>query len=88
MMSTIRDYAKLSADLVDAPHLEQPPVAIRFSDSAPDGLDTPAKHIAAGCRFWEDATFAMSAKDHEMCAIDMGYVAVSKTYLPAETPAE
>jgi uncharacterized protein (DUF169 family) len=72
MMSTIRNYAKLSADLVDALHLEQPPVAICFSDSAPDGLDAPAKRVAAGCQFWEDATvatFATSAKDHEMCAI-------------------
>lgn len=71
-MSTTPNYAKLSADLVDALHLEQPPVAICFSDTAPDGLDAPAKDVAAGCRFWEDATvatFATSAKDHEMCAI-------------------
>jgi uncharacterized protein (DUF169 family) len=71
-MTTTPDYAKLSAGLAAALHLEQPPIAICFSDAAPDGLHAPAKQVAAGCRFWEDATvaaFATSSKDHEMCAI-------------------
>jgi uncharacterized protein (DUF169 family) len=71
-MPTTHDYARLAKDLVDALHLEQPPVAICFSDSAPDGLKQPAKSVAAGCQFWEDATvatFSTSAKDHELCAI-------------------
>jgi uncharacterized protein (DUF169 family) len=66
------NYAKLSEDLVDALHLEQPPVALCFSDAAPEGAGVPARSVAAGCQFWEDATvatFSTSAKDHELCAI-------------------
>jgi uncharacterized protein (DUF169 family) len=71
-MSTTRDYAKFSTDLVNALHLEHPPVALCFSDAVPDGLKAPATPVAAGCKFWEDATvasFTTSANDHELCAI-------------------
>jgi len=71
-MPTTRDYSKLSADLVDALHLQQPPVALCFSDAVPAGLEAPAEPVAAGCKFWEDATvasFTTSANDHELCAI-------------------
>lgn len=57
---------------MDALRLDQPPVALCFSDSVPAGLQGPAKPVAAGCKFWEDATvasFATSANDHELCAI-------------------
>ena len=65
-------YAMLSAALRDALSLDQPPVAICFTDSVPAGIDAPAKQAPAGCRFWEDAThatFATSAGDHNLCAI-------------------
>jgi uncharacterized protein (DUF169 family) len=71
-MSTTRNYTQLSKDLVDALHLEQSPVAICFSEDAPEGLPAPPRNVAAGCQFWEDATaatFATSAKDHDLCAI-------------------
>ena len=71
-MSNTRNYAKLSKDLVSALHLQQSPVAICFSDDAPEGSAAPARSVAAGCQFWEDATvstFATSAKDHDLCAI-------------------
>jgi uncharacterized protein (DUF169 family) len=68
----MHDYAKISAEIVGALQLKQPPVAICFTDTVPSGLDGPANRAAAGCRFWEDATsssFATSAADHSMCAI-------------------
>lgn len=71
-MAANQDYAMLSADLRNALNLDQPPVAICFTDTVPAGIDTPAKQAPAGCRFWEDAThatFATSAADHNLCAI-------------------
>jgi uncharacterized protein (DUF169 family) len=71
-MPTTPNYAKLSEDLVSALDLEQSPVAICFSDAAPEGVGVPAGQAAAGCQFWEEATvatFATTAKDHELCAI-------------------
>ena len=62
----------LSADLRNALGLDQPPVAICFTDAVPAGIDVPANRAPAGCRFWEDAThatFATSAEDHNLCAI-------------------
>lgn len=52
--------------------LQQPPVAISFSDSVPNGIAAHSGQVPAGCRFWEDAaaaTFATSAADHNLCAI-------------------
>lgn len=71
-MPTNHAYAKLSAELVEALHLDRSPVAICFADTVPEGLTAPANRVPAGCRFWEDATngaFATSAGDHSMCAI-------------------
>jgi uncharacterized protein (DUF169 family) len=71
-MLTKDDYAGLSADVVGALVLLQPPVAICFTDSVPDGVEAPAGRVPAGCRFWQDATtgsFATSAVDHSLCAI-------------------
>jgi uncharacterized protein (DUF169 family) len=71
-MSTIRRHARLSANLVEALHLDHSPVAICFADAVPEGLDAPPNRVPAGCRFWEDATravFATSAGDHSLCAI-------------------
>lgn len=71
-MSTSHQYAKLSADLTAALHLEQTPVAISFTDTIPAGVSTASARVAAGCRFWQEATtatFATSAEDHNLCAI-------------------
>jgi len=68
----MNDYSKISAEITGALQLKQPPVAICFTDAVPSGLYGPADRVAAGCRFWEDATggaFATSAADHSMCAI-------------------
>ena len=65
-------YSALTEVLTGALHLRQPPIAICFTDSIPDGLQAHDGRVPAGCRFWEDATataFATSAADHSMCAI-------------------
>jgi uncharacterized protein (DUF169 family) len=65
-------YAELSEELTALLHLEQPPVAISFSNSAPPGIAAHGGQAPAGCRFWQDAgraAFFTSASDHELCAI-------------------
>lgn len=68
----MKSYAALSQTLVEALHLEQPPIAISFSDGLPAGVKSYEGHAPAGCRFWQDATtstFTTSTRDHELCAI-------------------
>jgi len=65
-------YSGLAARLAKSLDLGQPPVAIGFSSSIPTDMCGPADRVPAGCRFWEDAagaTFATSARDHNLCAI-------------------
>ncbi len=62
----------LSQELVELLHLQQPPVAISFSDARPAGVKMFSGQAPAGCRFWQDAassSFTTSARDHELCAI-------------------
>jgi len=71
-MPSQESYAKLSADLTGALSLAQPPIAISFADTVPAGVGTPSARVAAGCRFWQDASnesFATSSEDHSTCAI-------------------
>lgn len=66
------EYRKIAETLTDCLSLKQPPVAICFTDSVPDGVRQHEGRVPAGCRFWEDAaaaTFATSAPDHALCAI-------------------
>lgn len=66
------DFAAVTDTLTASLHLQQPPVAISFTDSLPAGVPAHAGRVPAGCRFWEDAAdsmFATSAADHYGCAI-------------------
>lgn len=66
------NFAAIAESLTEALHLKQPPVAITFSDAAPEGVPAHAGRVPAGCRFWEDAAggaFATTAEDHYRCAI-------------------
>ncbi len=66
------DFASLADTLTASLYLQQPPVAISFSDSPPSGVSLHSGRVPAGCRFWEDAAtaaFATSAADHYRCAI-------------------
>jgi len=65
-------FSHLAARLTIALDLRQPPVAISFSSSIPNGIGGHPGRVPAGCRFWEDAAgaaFATSAADHNLCAI-------------------
>ncbi len=67
-----RDFAVIANSLITALHLQQPPVAISFTDSIPADLPAHSGRVPAGCRFWEDgaaAAFATTAADHYRCAI-------------------
>lgn len=69
---TDKTNARLAARLTVCLELHQPPVAIGFSRSIPSGMVSHTGRVAAGCRFWEDATgaaFATSSEDHNLCAI-------------------
>jgi len=68
----MESYAALSQELTQLLHLEQPPIAISFSDAPPAGVALYNGQAPAGCRFWQDAatsTFTTYARDHELCAI-------------------
>jgi uncharacterized protein (DUF169 family) len=68
----MESYAALSQELIQLLHLEQPPLAISFTNTPPDGVARYEGTAPAGCRFWQDAassTFTTSARDHELCAI-------------------
>jgi uncharacterized protein (DUF169 family) len=65
-------YAKLAATLAASLDLQQPPVALSFTDTLPAGIKTYSGRVPAGCRFWQDAAtdaFATTAADHNLCAI-------------------
>jgi uncharacterized protein (DUF169 family) len=65
-------YAKLATTLAASLDLQQPPVAISFTDTIPAGAKANSERVPAGCRFWQDAattTFATTAADHNLCAI-------------------
>lgn len=69
---TESNYSQIAATLNRCLDLRQPPIAISFTDSVPDGVSGHAGRVSAGCRFWQDAasaSFATSAVDHSLCAI-------------------
>jgi uncharacterized protein (DUF169 family) len=64
--------AEISDLLTKNLHLTQPPVAVCFTETIPEGVETWSGHSPAGCRFWQEAAkrvFATSASDHGFCAI-------------------
>src|SRR5262249_49345421 len=66
------DRATLAATLTDALHLQQPPVAVSFVETVPEGVRLWEGKVPAGCRFWQEAangTFATAAQHHDLCAL-------------------
>jgi uncharacterized protein (DUF169 family) len=58
--------------LTDSLHLTQPPIAICFADSVPEGVEAFSASVPAGCRFWQEAAkgvFATVAQQHDLCSI-------------------
>jgi uncharacterized protein (DUF169 family) len=65
-------YPKLASALAASLDLRQPPVAISFTDTIPEGIEAHSGRVPAGCKFWQDAAseaFATTASDHDLCAI-------------------
>jgi uncharacterized protein (DUF169 family) len=71
-MKPANHYQRAAQILSVSLNLRQPPVAISFTESAPEGVGSHEGRVPAGCRFWEDAahsTFVTIAADHSLCAI-------------------
>jgi uncharacterized protein (DUF169 family) len=74
LMTQENHYQTVAQVLSESLNLRQPPVAICFTESAPEGVGSHAGRVPAGCRFWEDAahsTFLTTAADHNLCAIGL-----------------
>ena len=80
------DHAQIASELTSVLGLAAPPIAITFSNQAPDGVEafdapvaepTPAGRtgrVAAGCVFWmraADRTFTTVPADHGNCSVGM-----------------
>ena len=83
-MSSPTQWSEAAVALTEALSLTTPPIAITFSQSAPDGvapLDAPmpeptpdgrSGRVPAGCVFWTkalDRTFSTVAADHGNCSV-------------------
>ena len=83
-MTTTQDWSNLATGLSDSLALATPPIAITFSDSAPEGVETfddpmpepmpdgRTGRVPAGCVFWMKAaerTFSTVAEDHGNCSV-------------------
>lgn len=79
-----QDYRKMAAELVEALGLQQPPLAITFTQAPPRDVPAYAEampaptadgrtgRVAAGCVFWMkavDRTFSTVAADHANCSV-------------------
>jgi uncharacterized protein (DUF169 family) len=70
--SVSSDLAALAASLTTSLDLKQPPIGVCLCAEAPEGVPAFTGRVAAGCRFWEEASsrvFSTSAPDHDLCAI-------------------
>lgn len=66
------DLAALATTLRESLDLLEPPIGVAFADALPAGVTPFQGRVAAGCRFWQEATtrvFATSGADHDLCAI-------------------
>lgn len=64
--------ASLARDLTASLRLSQPPIAVCFADSVPDGVRVHTGSVPAGCRFWQEAAqgvFVTVSADHDLCSI-------------------
>jgi uncharacterized protein (DUF169 family) len=71
-LKSMPDLASISTTIQLSLRLAQPPVAMAFVASAPEGVPEYESHAPAGCRFWEDAAtrvFSTSPRQHDLCSI-------------------
>ena len=68
------EYSSIAKTLMDSLQLRVEPVAVCFTDKAPEGVPNTSQPAAAGCVFWErgaQGAFITSQKDHANCAVGM-----------------
>jgi uncharacterized protein (DUF169 family) len=80
----MNQFESIAQSLTDSLHLETPPVAVCFTDTAPAGLPVSKEAAPAGCSFWgrgAEGAFVTSPKDHENCAVGL-----YTHHMPLDTP--
>lgn len=68
----MQSCSELARTLTESLKLQQPPVAVCFTDTVPAGVGFWSGRSPAGCRFWQEAgsrVFATVAGDHSLCSI-------------------
>jgi uncharacterized protein (DUF169 family) len=71
-MEAVDNYQQIAAILSESLNLNQPPVAVCFTATAPATVAHHEGRVAAGCVFWQDGArkaFVTSASDHDLCSI-------------------
>ncbi len=71
-MRSMASFSALADVLTDSLDLTRPPIAVCFADDLPQGVNTYAGTVPAGCRFWQEAAngvFATEARHHDLCSI-------------------
>jgi len=66
------DFQRITDTLTSSLSLAVTPIAVAIRDQVPEGVPTFEGSVAAGCRFWQEATarpFATVTADHELCGI-------------------
>ena len=79
-------YSEIAGSLTASLALQQPPIAVSFTDTLPAGVASWSGHSPAGCRFWQEAAarvFATTANDHALCSI--GQYTHNLTMTPASS---
>lgn len=67
-------FDSIARTLANSLQLSQPPVAVAFADSVPEGIKVYEGAAPAGCRFWQEAAnrvFATTPREHELCSVGM-----------------
>ena len=72
LWDSMASLSSLSGTLTDSLHLTQPPIAVCFADSVPEGVKQFSGNVPAGCRFWQEAAkgvFATVPSQHDLCGV-------------------
>ncbi len=85
----LADYRRIGSELNELLDLDNPPVAISFVETPPQGAKRNKESVASGCVFWIRGfkdTFYTDQKDHVNCNIGSfthGFLAPEKVSLDA-----
>ena len=83
------EYQEIGSELIDLLRLDNPPVAISFTDTPPQGAKKNRESVPSGCVFWIRGfkeTLYTDQRDHANCNIGSfthGFLAPEKVSLDA-----